>query len=390
MPVLLTRMTARDPHEEHRVATPLELFFDLVFVVAVAFAASALHHDIAEDHIRHGLVSYLLVFFAIWWAWVNFTWFASAFDIGDVPYKLLVLTQMTGALILAAGIPKAFEERDFTIVVAGYVVMRLALVCQWLRVAWQDPDNRSAALRFAIGIGTVQAGWVLWNIFFDGSDTASLVLFLSLAMLEMLVPVWAEQAGATHWHPEHIAERYGLFTIIVLGESVLASSTAIQSIEDLKNISGEMAFIIAGGLLILFAMWWLYFGFPAHGGLDTLRPAIVWSYGHYFIWAAAAATGAGLSVAVDFATDHAAIGSVAAGYALAVPVAVYILGLWVFHDLQRHRATGRGLLMPIAAALILLTPFTSIPEFLTGLILVGLAVVKTVVDGRSSELRVEG
>ena len=184
----LTTMTARDPEEEHRVATPLELFFDLVFVVAVAFAASALHHDIAEDHVRHGLVSYLFVFFAIWWAWVNFTWFASAFDSGDLPYKLLVFVQMTGALILAAGVPEAFEERDYTVAVIGYVVMRLALVGQWLRVAWQDPDHRPTALRFALGIAAVQAGWIAWDVL---AGAGAIRPALVLIGFELLVPVWA-------------------------------------------------------------------------------------------------------------------------------------------------------------------------------------------------------
>jgi len=73
-------MSGRDPNEEHRAATPLELFFDLAFVVAVASAASELHHAIAEDHVVTGLVGFAVVFFAIWWAWVNFTWFASAYD----------------------------------------------------------------------------------------------------------------------------------------------------------------------------------------------------------------------------------------------------------------------------------------------------------------------
>jgi low temperature requirement protein LtrA len=70
-------MAARSPHEAHRVATPLELFFDLVFVVAIAQAAGGLHHAIAEGHVGDGIVGYLMVFFAIWWAWMNFTWFAS-------------------------------------------------------------------------------------------------------------------------------------------------------------------------------------------------------------------------------------------------------------------------------------------------------------------------
>ena len=86
-------MRARSPHEPHRAATPLELLFDLVFVVAIAQAASGLHHAISEAHALQGLFGYLMVFFAIWWAWMNFTWFASAYDSDDVPYRLAVFVQ---------------------------------------------------------------------------------------------------------------------------------------------------------------------------------------------------------------------------------------------------------------------------------------------------------
>jgi low temperature requirement protein LtrA len=96
-------MEPRSPGETHRTATPLELFFDLVFVVAVAQAASALHHGIAEGHAGESVLSYGIVFLAIWWAWMNFTWFATSYDNGDVPYRLLVFVQMTGALIMASG-----------------------------------------------------------------------------------------------------------------------------------------------------------------------------------------------------------------------------------------------------------------------------------------------
>jgi low temperature requirement protein LtrA len=68
-------MRARDAAEQHRVATPLELLFDLCFVVAVALAAASLHHAVAENHIASGVLSYAMVFFAIWWAWMNFTKF---------------------------------------------------------------------------------------------------------------------------------------------------------------------------------------------------------------------------------------------------------------------------------------------------------------------------
>ena len=144
------RMVARSPHEAHRAATPLELFFDLVFVVAIAKAASGLHHAVAELHAVEGLFGYLMVFFAIWWAWMGFTWFASAYDCDDVPYRLLVFAQIAGALLMAAGITAMFETRTPNIaVVGGYVVMRLALVVQWLRAAASDPPapHDGAALR---------------------------------------------------------------------------------------------------------------------------------------------------------------------------------------------------------------------------------------------------
>src|SRR3954463_12254996 len=133
-------MTGRPVDEEHRVATPLELLFDLTFVVAVAQVAAELAHGIADDKVGDSLLGFVEVFFAIWWAWVNFTWFASAYDTDDVPYRLLTLVQMSGVLILAAGIPDAATHGDFGTIVVGYVVMRLALVTQWLRAAAGDPD----------------------------------------------------------------------------------------------------------------------------------------------------------------------------------------------------------------------------------------------------------
>src|SRR3954471_8489647 len=132
-PARYRRMTARHPGEAHRPSTPLELFFDLCFVVAVAQNSEHLHHDLAEGHVGHGVYAYLTVFFAIWWAWMNFTWFASAYDTDDVVYRVTTLVQITGVLVLAAGVPRAFEDGNFKVVTAGYVVMRLAMVSQWPR-----------------------------------------------------------------------------------------------------------------------------------------------------------------------------------------------------------------------------------------------------------------
>src|SRR3954466_3938797 len=109
----LSPMRARPSDEPHRVSTPLELFFDLCFVVAVAQAAAPLHHSIAEHDVAHGVQRYLMVFFAIWWAWMNFTWFASAYDTDDDVYRITTLVQIAGALVLAAGIEPAAERQDY-------------------------------------------------------------------------------------------------------------------------------------------------------------------------------------------------------------------------------------------------------------------------------------
>src|SRR5262245_33797339 len=125
-------VVARSHSDGHRQASWLELLFDLSFVVAVAQAALALEHRLADGHPDTALISYLLVFGAIWWAWMSFTWFGNAFDTDDVPYRLWMLVMIAGSLGLAAGVPR-IADLDFRIGVLSYVVMRLAYVAQWLR-----------------------------------------------------------------------------------------------------------------------------------------------------------------------------------------------------------------------------------------------------------------
>jgi low temperature requirement protein LtrA len=148
-------MTPRDPNEPHRAASGLELFFDLVFVVSVSIASQNLHHFEKEGHVVDGVGPYLMVFFAIWWAWMNFTWFASAFDTDDWLYRVTTIVQTAGALVVAAGAGPAMEHGEFGLVVIGYIVMRLAMVTQWLRAADGSLEFRATALRYAAGITVV-------------------------------------------------------------------------------------------------------------------------------------------------------------------------------------------------------------------------------------------
>ena len=370
-------MTARSPHEAHRAATPLELLFDLVFVVAIAQAASGLHHAITAAHILEGLIGYLMVFFAIWWAWMNFTWFASAYDCDDVLYRLAVFVQIAGALMMAGGVTAMFETRAPNLAtIGGYVVMRLALVAQWLRAAASDPARRKTGHRYAAGITVLQLAWIA-VLFVPGIWIPA---FLTLATFELALPVWAEGVAPTTWHPHHIAERYGLLTLIVLGESILAATIAVQSALSSGEALSALVPLIIGGLLIVYSMWWMYFDRPVHDLLTSLRKAILWGYGHYLVFASAAAVGAGLAVSVDDATHHAKIASVAAGAAVAVPVAVFLMCLWFLHDRPEYGKTR--VMGPIAAVLILLTPLSGHAVLLTGTVLTALVAVKLVVMER--------
>ncbi|MFF4297782.1 low temperature requirement protein A [Streptomyces vinaceus] len=349
-------MTSRSRHESHRASTPLELFFDLCFVVAVAQAGRQLVHALAEGHVGAGITGYLFVFFGVWWAWMNFTWFASAYDVDDVPYRIATLVQIAGVLIYSAGIPRAFNDNDWTVSVLGYVVMRFALTAQWLRAAAgeQGPARRTA-LTYAIGLLVCQAGWValLW-----APEDSRRWLFLALVLVELLIPVLAERSYQTQWHPHHIAERYGLFTIIVLGETIAASTVAVQSAIDEHEALGELLPIAVGGLLLVFAAWWIYFAVPAHDRLRSNREAIPWGYGHYVIFASAAAIGAGLEVAIEHAVGKAHISTLSANLAVCVPAALFLAFVWLLHSRHFKRGTAQQLVLPLTALAILACAWT--------------------------------
>jgi low temperature requirement protein LtrA len=364
-------MVARSPDEEHRTASVLELFFDLCFVVAVAQASAGLHDAVVDDHVAQGVVGYVGVFFAIWWAWMMFTWFASAYDNDDIPYRLATLVQIAGVLILAAGVPRAMDGGDYGVITLGYVVMRLAMVVQWLRAAQADPRWRGTCLRYAVGITLAQVGWVA-RLAIDDQGWARATQ-VALIVVELAVPVWAERGPLTPWHPRHIAERYGLFTLIVLGESLLAATMAVQSALDGEAAVGELATTAAGGLLTVFAMWWLYFAKGAPPRLVTQRAGWVWGYGHYLVFASAAAVGAGLAVNVDVAAHHAKVGELVAGAAFTVPVAVFLLTVWALQLRPHHVGasgtwgTWRAAVVPLAVLAVLGATFTPQPVLFTGL-----------------------
>jgi low temperature requirement protein LtrA len=369
----LDRMTGRDPNEEHRAATPLELLFDLAFVVAFGQAADQLAHAVAEGHVFAGIAGFAFAMFAIVWAWINFTWFASAYDTDDWFYRVTTMVQMIGVVILALGLPAVFasieagESLDNDIVVAGYVIMRVAMVAQWLRAAKQDPSRRRTALTFAVFIIIAQVGWVVLTIL-DVPLAVGFVAFPVLYFLELAIPIFAERkSSGTPWHPLHIAERYALLLIIALGEGVFGTVASVSALVESQGWSAEAVLVVVAGIGLTFGLWWNYFMLPAGPVLARYRGrGFVWGYGHILVYAAIAATGAGLHVAAFVIEGHTEVGTLGAIVAVAVPVLAYTIAIFSLYTYMVreadpfHLALFAGTLLMLALAIVLATNGASI------------------------------
>jgi low temperature requirement protein LtrA len=369
----LVPMRPRDPHEPGRVASTLELFFDLVFVVGVSIAAAQLHHALTENHIAHGLLAYVMVFFAIWWAWMNFTWFATSFATDDWLYRVLTIFQMGGVLVVAAGIEPVFTDQDFTISIIGYVVMRVAMIAQWLRARSAAPELRRVTGFYAGGIAVAQVLWL--GLLFLPHDVAP-IAFVVFALVEIAVPVVAELRGSqpTPWHAHHITERYGLFTLILLGESLLASANAIiEAVHEHEELPPLIA-VSALTLIVTAALWWIYFWPPHHSVITSFASSLRYGYVHYFVFAAAGAFSAGVEVQIDVITHHSKLSDFAASFTVTVPIAVFVLGIW-WIALRKNADRVVNIVVPVGALLVLFDPIVRVPFAVTAVLMAAIVTV---------------
>ena len=341
----MRRMAGRDPQEHGRASTPLELLFDLTFVVAVGQAANQLAHLVEEGHVGAGVIAFLFATFAVTWAWINFSWFASAFDTDDWVFGVVTMVQMVGACIVALGLPNLFHSIDEgghvdnRIVVSGYVVMRLAMVFNWLRAARQAPELRRTCLTYARAIVIAQVGWIVLAIL-DLSLWPTLAMVAVLNVVEFLGPWLAERSGRpTPWHAHHIAERYSLFAIIALGEGVVGTVAALTTAEEASGgISADVVLVGAAGIGLTFGMWWTYFMLPSGEMLQAKRYlGFRWGYGNIVLFAAIIATGAGLHVAALGLDGESHLSAVGAVLSVAVPVATYMASVFaIYRMLVQH------------------------------------------------------
>ena len=337
-------MGGRNPDEAHRVATPLELLFDLTFATSFSLAASRLADALAGGYFTAAVLSFTFASFAICWAWLNFSWFSSAYDTDDWIFRLVTMVQMVGVLVLAIGLPRMFasiehgQHLDNSVMVLGYVIMRVARVFQWLRAAKEDPARRRVCLTYAATISIAQVGWVV-QIAIRLSTPAAFLFGAILVLIEMTGPLLAERhAGGTPWHAHHIAERYSLFAIIALGEGVVGTVAALSAVIDRQGWTLDAVLVGVAGMGLTFSMWWVYYLVPSGEILRQHRDrASIWGYVQMSIVASIVATGAGLHAAAFFIEQKAHIAAVAVILAVAVPLVIFLALLHALYYLLLRR-----------------------------------------------------
>jgi len=372
--VLINSLIARDISEPHRAATALELFYDLIYVIAIASLATELHHALSNWHqVGHAITMYIVVFFCIWWPWNAYTWFASGYDTDDAQFRLSSFAQMIGVIIIAVGVKPAFADNDFLIMMIGYVIMRVPYILMWLKVGHDDPASYPVAMRYALGVFLVQIAWTISVLYIQ-----NWYIIIALIFFEILIPYVAENAVEkeknTKYHFGHIEERLGLLTIIVLGESMLAIVYAFKSV--IEHFSTDLFTLAVSSVLILFSMWWLYFDDLVEDKLANKKKSFIWGYGHYFIYGFAAAVGVLISVNVDVLTDHAKIDGSIALTGLAIVIAGYLVSVWLCHDyLLDKKGLKRYELLILAATVIGIAILTNSP-FLISAVFVALIALR--------------
>lgn len=315
------------------------MLYDLTFVIAFGASSAQLAHAIVADHAGSGLLAFAFATFAVSWAWINYSWWASAFDTDDWFVRLMTLVQMVGVLILSLGVPEVFSSiaegrLEPGVVVLGYVVMRLGMLALWIRVAVQDRAHRRTAVAFIVSLAVAQCGWIAVGLG-HASLLGGLLAAVPLYLIETTGPIIAERRFAsTPWHPHHIAERYSLLTIITLGEVILGTASTISAIVQESGWTLDAGVVGFAGTALAFALWWTYFTMPSGPLLARFRGrGFVWGYGHLVVFGALVATGAGLDVAAMATEGEARLPAVSVASAVAIPVIVLLLAFFALYSL---------------------------------------------------------
>ena len=316
------RLRTEDGLEPGRRVTWLELFFDLVFVAAVAQVGTHLR----DDYSVTGLLRFSLLFVLIWWAWLGHTSFSTRFDTDDLVQRALTWLQMFLVAVMAINSTGALDSRYSAGFAAAYSIMRLVLVAQYLR-ARRIP--RALTTRYAASCGVAAALWLTSALvptplrFWLWALALAIDVVTPLVTTKHLVDVPHDAA--------HLPERYGLFTIILMGESMVAVMAGMEH-QEYWSVRAAASAMLGMGLIV--ALWWCYYDVVDAAGehlVRSRRDAVrfqAWSYGHLPLYLGIAVTGVGLEHVIAKATKaplHTGEVTILTGAIAAVTMATLLL-----------------------------------------------------------------
>lgn len=357
-----------------RKATWLELFYDLIFVAAIAKAVHVL------GHAQHGHIAfeaygkYVLIMVPLWWAWTGHTLFANRFDTDDTIHRLLTLAQMAAVMSLSLFIDTDFDP-NYHGFVLSYGAIRGLLVLMYGRAAWRAEGCDKDAARF-LGLGFT-AGLLLSlaSVAFEG-PWKYVVLYLGIAV-DLVVPlIGRRQLARAPVEGHHMPERYALVTLILLGESVASLVATFESVD----ASAPAITAMAAGFILTAAIWWIYFDNLEHriwGRELGTGQAVIYLHLALFI------TLGGIATMIRFAIDPALA---LADYKLLAGLGTvgFLMALQLLL-LAYHPKTERGTLLrnAVIAFGLIAAALGLAPTNLTLLLaMAGIFVIQAVIDAR--------
>jgi len=300
MSSLIVPPRIRSAGEAGRKVTWLELFFDLIFVAAVGQVAEPLRHDYALAE----LMRFAPLFILIWWAWMGHTVFSTRFDTDDVVQRMLTFVQIFAVAAMAANAKDALDSQSSAGFGAAYAAVRFVLVAQYVR-ARHVRDARALTVRYGVGHGIAALLWLVSAL----TPAPARFWIWALAFALDLGTPWLAVPHSVKVPPDaaHLPERFGLFTLILLGESVVAVMRGMESQEGWPPGAAASAIL---GMGVLFLTWWWYFDgaeAASEQPVRNRREAIrfhIWSYAHFPLYLGIIVAGVGVNRGVTAAARH--------------------------------------------------------------------------------------
>jgi low temperature requirement protein LtrA len=352
----------------------MELFFDLIFVAAVAQIGEPLR----ADYSLAGLFRYAFQFLLIWWAWSGHTTYTTRFDHDDLLNRLLILMQCFIAAVMAANAKDALDSRSSAGFGAAYAGMRIVLVAQYVR-AMRVPETRKLTACYATGFGVAAVVWLVSALL----DAPVRYWFWTAALFIDFITPWLAAKHAFRFPPDgsHYPERFGLFTIILLGEFIASVMHGIEREEEWSLPAASAAFL---SMAFAFVLRWWYFDLARSAEERRIRSSRqaaafeIWQYAHLPMFLGIGVAGVGFEHMIE---PHGGGNWILCVAVATLTAAVAVIGATIAGS--RWRLAGQLTLSGTMAALGMVAP--QLPSVAVVLILLTLCGAQTLAANRSGQ-----